>query len=92
MDILTGFIYYVIAAVSFSISTYCTYIRPSIKIARDVADSEDNVLGTGPIRFCLDYIFWATITFPMQLHLILTTDSETVQENIIDVLLNEEEE
>jgi len=90
LDILTILCYYLIISLSFSISTFVTYIRPSIKIARNISDSEENILGTNIVSFTLEYIFWCTLTFPFQLWRICTVDSEVIQDRIIETLLGSE--
>lgn len=87
MDIWTLGIYYFIIAISFSISTFITYVRPSITIARHIADEDHNVLGTNIVNFTLEYLFLSTLSFPIQLYQILTTDPEFYQDKIIEVLL-----
>jgi hypothetical protein len=85
---LTLVAYYFIIAFSFSLSTFITYILPSIKVAKLIAKEDENILGTNIVSFALEYVFWCVILFPIQFWQIMTTDPELYQERVVDVLLD----
>jgi|19_taG_2_1085344.scaffolds.fasta_scaffold00062_29 hypothetical protein len=89
MDIVVILIYYLIIAISFSISTFITYIWPTVGIAREIA-GKYNVLDQSNLAFFCEYCFWTTITFPWQLYDIIVTDSEIFKDRIVDILVDEE--
>ena len=90
MDTFTLVVYYSIIALSFGISTFFTYIVPSIRIAREVADKDDLILGESYPMFFLKYVLVTALVFPLTAWYILTNNPEEVQDKIISVLLEEE--
>ena len=90
MDIVTICIYYAIIAISFSISTLITYVRPSIKIAKIAMDGDD-VLGMSGLEFSIRYLCTSAFFFPIQLWQVMTNKAEDIQERMIEALIQEDE-
>lgn len=79
MEIFTVLIGYLIVALSLSITSYITLFRPSVDLLEDIIGFKTNYRG---IQAFLTWIFFATLSAPWVLLILLSNNNKEIVEKI----------